>query len=60
MLIKCALTFWLLFLTAIAGIAGPYTTVIIDAGHGGKDKGAVWHGVRESDLNLKVAKKVGI
>lgn len=29
--------------------------VIIDAGHGGKDHGAVWGGVRESDLNLKVA-----
>ncbi|MDC0302627.1 N-acetylmuramoyl-L-alanine amidase [bacterium] len=29
--------------------------VIIDAGHGGRDHGAVWGGVRESDLNLKVA-----
>lgn len=29
--------------------------VILDAGHGGKDSGAVWGGVRESDLNLKVA-----
>ncbi len=32
--------------------------VIIDAGHGGKDRGAVWGGVRESDLNLKVALRV--
>jgi len=32
--------------------------VIIDAGHGGKDQGAVWYGVKEADLNLKVAKKV--
>jgi len=32
--------------------------VIIDAGHGGKDCGAVWGGVRESDLNLKVARLV--
>lgn len=32
--------------------------VIIDAGHGGRDKGAVWGGVRESDLNLKVARRV--
>jgi N-acetylmuramoyl-L-alanine amidase len=32
--------------------------VIIDAGHGGKDRGAVWGGVRESDLNLKVARRV--
>lgn len=35
-----------------------FSHVILDPGHGGKDKGAVWGGVRESDLNLKVAKKV--
>ncbi len=33
-------------------------TVIIDPGHGGRDKGAIWGGVRESDLNLKTAFKV--
>lgn len=32
--------------------------VIIDPGHGGRDKGAVWGGVRESDLNLKTALKL--
>ena len=32
-------------------------TVILDPGHGGRDKGAVWGGVRESDLNLKTAFK---
>lgn len=32
--------------------------VILDPGHGGKDKGAIWGGVRESDLNLKVARKM--
>ncbi len=32
--------------------------VIIDAGHGGRDRGAVWGGVRESDLNLRVARRV--
>lgn len=31
--------------------------VVIDAGHGGKDKGAYWHGTGESDLNLRVARK---
>lgn len=30
-------------------------TVILDPGHGGRDKGAIWGGVRESDLNLRVA-----
>ncbi len=52
------LAIFLLIITSISSLAGKYTTVIIDPGHGGKDKGAVWHGVRESDLNLKVAKKV--
>jgi len=32
--------------------------IVIDPGHGGKDRGAVWGGVKESDLNLKVALKV--
>ncbi|MGB0326089.1 MAG: N-acetylmuramoyl-L-alanine amidase [Akkermansiaceae bacterium] len=32
--------------------------VIIDAGHGGKDRGAMWGGVHEADLNLKVAQRV--
>lgn len=32
--------------------------IVIDPGHGGRDKGAVWGGVRESDLNLKTAKKL--
>lgn len=32
--------------------------VFIDAGHGGKDPGAVANGVRESDINLSVALKV--
>ena len=31
-------------------------TVIVDAGHGGKDPGAVVKGVREADVNLAVAK----
>ena len=32
--------------------------VIIDPGHGGKDRGALWGGVAEADLNMRVAKKV--
>ena len=32
--------------------------VIVDAGHGGKDKGAYWYGVSEAALNLKVARRV--
>lgn len=32
--------------------------VIIDPGHGGKDRGAIWGGVHEATLNLKVARMV--
>jgi len=32
--------------------------VIVDPGHGGRDRGAVWGGVRESYLNLRVAYRV--
>ena len=45
-------------LSVISVVAGPKTRVIIDAGHGGRDEGAHWDGVRESDLNLSVAKKL--
>jgi N-acetylmuramoyl-L-alanine amidase len=34
-------------------------TVVIDAGHGGKDPGAVYGGVKEKDINLKVALLLG-
>lgn len=34
-------------------------TVVIDAGHGGKDPGAIHHGVVEKDVNLDVAKRLG-
>lgn len=47
--------------TKARGVAPPRAKslrVIIDAGHGGRDKGAVWGGVRESDLNLRVAYRV--
>lgn len=34
-------------------------TIMIDAGHGGKDPGAVGNGLRESAITLDLAKKVG-
>ncbi|MFW5955606.1 MAG: N-acetylmuramoyl-L-alanine amidase family protein [Rhodothermales bacterium] len=34
-------------------------TIVIDAGHGGKDHGAVANGVREKDVVLAVARKLG-
>ena len=34
-------------------------TVVIDAGHGGRDPGTMHHGVVEKDVNLDVAKRLG-
>lgn len=34
-------------------------TVVIDAGHGGKDAGSIDNGVKEKDINLGVALKLG-
>lgn len=34
-------------------------TIVIDAGHGGKDAGAVDNGVKEKDINLSVALQLG-
>ncbi len=34
-------------------------TVVIDAGHGGKDPGAVGHGLKEKDITLSIALKLG-
>ncbi len=38
--------------------SGPVTTVVIDAGHGGHDAGAVSSYAREKDCNLAVAQKL--
>jgi len=35
-----------------------FSTVVIDAGHGGKDGGSVWNGLVEKRLCLDVAKRV--
>lgn len=35
------------------------TKVFLDAGHGGKDPGALGNGLREKDINLSVALKIG-
>ena len=48
-----------LFLLTSGYAAEPVFTVVIDAGHGGRDPGAVGSIVREKVINLSVAKKLG-
>ena len=47
-----------LLMTCAISSAARFSTVIIDPGHGGRDKGAYWGGVRESTLNLRVAQQL--
>lgn len=42
----------------LLGSAAAFRTVVIDAGHGGKDDGAKRYGVKEKDLNLDTAKRL--
>lgn len=44
--------------TARAGRAGEISLVVIDAGHGGQDSGAMRDGVLEKDLTLDVARRL--
>lgn len=49
----------LLLLASHSGaLALSFTTVVIDAGHGGADPGAVWSGIYEKRLCLDVAQRV--
>lgn len=45
-------------LSAVGALPQQPFTVVIDAGHGGHDTGAVDNGVKEKDINLGVAKKL--
>lgn len=45
--------------TTQGGTRWRFDTVVIDAGHGGKDSGARGNGLREKDITLAVALKVG-
>ena len=59
---KLFLLFWIIFF-AIAPILGQGTgktfKVVIDAGHGGNDPGCIGLSLKEKDVNLNVALKVG-
>ena len=51
--------FFLMPLLAVAQRGAKIQTIVIDAGHGGKDAGALGKNSKEKDLNLAVAKKFG-
>lgn len=53
------LTFLLISPIGAEAAAKKKFTVIIDAGHGGNDHGAIENGVNEKDVNLAVALKLG-
>lgn len=52
------LTFVLALALGGEALALTFSTVVIDAGHGGKDGGAVWNGLIERNLTLDVAKRL--
>ncbi|MBX7209457.1 MAG: N-acetylmuramoyl-L-alanine amidase [Verrucomicrobiaceae bacterium] len=48
----------LMMVAAVRAAGLPFSTVVIDAGHGGRDGGAVWNGLLERNLTLDVAKRL--
>jgi len=42
----------------IGSVLAPIRTVVVDAGHGGHDPGAVYHGLREKHLALDIARRL--
>lgn len=57
------MTRWLVLCTLLVACHGralalSFTTVVIDAGHGGADPGAVWGGIYEKRLCLDVSQRV--
>ncbi len=48
----------ILLLSFAVSAAWAFDTVVIDAGHGGKDEGTAWYHVREKDTALAVAQRL--
>lgn len=58
-LIRSLILLILCLLGTVSAVAAKKFVVVIDAGHGGKDIGAMDNGAQEKDINLDVALKVG-
>lgn len=43
---------------AAGNTQNPYLTIALDPGHGGEEDGACYYGIKEKDINYKVAQKV--
>lgn len=56
---QCFMALFLLFSVGVVPAAGKDFTVVLDAGHGGHDPGAVGTFAREKDLNLAVVLNLG-
>ncbi len=50
---------FIISLIMFLGVQAKPFTLVIDAGHGGKDPGAVGNGLKEKDINLRVALALG-
>ncbi len=58
MIRPCLLFLLSLLVLASSPQAHAFDTVVIDAGHGGKDPGSAWHGLKEKNLCLDTAKRL--
>jgi len=57
--LKLAFFTFIIFCGTSFGQGNPKFKVVLDAGHGGKDYGAIYHGFIEKNIALNVALKVG-
>ncbi|QYJ67646.1 N-acetylmuramoyl-L-alanine amidase family protein [Flavobacterium litorale] len=57
--LKLVFLVFIMFCGLAFGQSSSKFIVVLDAGHGGKDSGAMYHGVKEKDVALAVVLKVG-